>query len=236
MDDDDEWLSNRLEDMVKEYNKLDKIKKEKICVIQCGNETIDSKGKLVGYYLPQNCGNLKESIKKIGAKTPSSAFLFKKDILKKVGEFSEDLISGIDHDIWMKLAINDCYNLCIKKSLVRIYKEPIITMMTNTDKRIKGIKQYVNKWENTYIEWFGKEKAIEHKKEYFSNVISGLVAEKILTKNYKEAVKAYKEIVKYNDSSLQSLKYLKGVFVAILREKLSYELKQKIKQLRFLDA
>lgn len=232
LDDDDEWLPNRLEEQVKEFERLKNNEKEKICVIQCGNETIDEKGNLIGYYLPQNCGNLQESIKKIGAKTPSSAFLFRKNVLEKMGGFSEDLISGIDHDIWMKLAINNCYNLCVKKPLVRIYKEPIETMMTNTNKRILGIKQYVDKWEEVYKNWFGEKEGMEYKRNYFSEVISGLVAQKILSREFKDAFVAFKSILQMNKYFFKSLKYFKLIFLAILREELPYKAKQFLKRFK----
>ena len=230
LDDDDEWLPSRLEEQVKAYENIESSLKENIACVQCGNETFNIAGKSVGSYLPQNCGNLKKSIIKIGAKTPSSCFLFRKSALEQVNGFSEELISGVDHDIWMKLAVGGYDNLCVKKLLVKIYQEPIVTMMTNTDKRIKGIKQYVEKWTPTYIEWFGELKGKKYAKEYFSNVISGLVAQKIMTRDFGEAKKAFNGIVEFNNSLLSSLKYIKPIVIVILREKLPLSLKKLIKK------
>lgn len=231
LDDDDQWLENRLSEQVNAYNSIDESEKEKLCCIQCGNETFNKNGNSIGVYLPQNCGNLKESIMSIGAKTPSSSFLFKKSALEKVNGFSEDLISGVDHDIWMKLAVEGYNNLCLKKALVKIYQEPIETMMTNTDKRIIGISQYTLKWQPTYIEWFGEKEGIVYSKNYYSYVISGLVAQKLLIGKYKEAIKASRSIISFNESLLFSLKYILTVFTIILREKLPLNLKKIIKKL-----
>ncbi len=196
LDDDDEWLPSRLKEQVKAYENIESNLQKNIACVQCGNETFNTAGKSVGSYLPQNCENLKESIMKIGAKTPSSCFLFKKNALEKIGGFSEELISGVDHDIWMKLAVAGYDNLCVKKILVKIYQEPIETMMTNTHKRIEGIKQYVEKWTPIYIEWFGGEKGKLYAEKYYANVIGGLVAHNIITKDYKNAKVAFSSILR----------------------------------------
>jgi GT2 family glycosyltransferase len=178
--------------------------------------------------LPKNNGKLAKSIQEIGAKTPSSSFLFKKEVLKKVDGFDEDLISGIDHDIWMKLAVAGYSNLIVPKPLVVIYEDQIETMMTNTKKRIAGIRQYVKKWTPTYKEWYGEKAGAIYAKRYFIRVIGGLAGQKLAGSQYKEGCIAAREIVFYagvnlylNLFALQTIvkRYLKFRFPILSRIK-----------------
>lgn len=229
LDDDDSWLNNRLEESVLVYKKCSLI--EKIACIQCGNETFDQFGKSIGVYLPLNCGNLKESIIKIGAKTPSSSFLFNTEVLTKVEGFSENLISGIDHDIWMKLAVEEYFNICVKKPLVRIYQEPIQTMMTNTQKRIIGLKQYTTKWKKTYQNWYGIEEGLQKIEDYYANVLSGLVVYHLQTFNFKDAKLVGDSILaNYTYKRIGNYKFILYVLLQLLKSCIPLKVKYFIKK------
>ena len=194
LDDDDEWMPNRLEEQVHCYKNLKPAEKESLSCIQCGAKKIDTKGYVTGIQLPINDGNLKESIKKHGASTPSSSFLFQKKALENVGGFDERLASGIDHDIWMKLAVAGYSTKALKKPLVIVREEPITTMMTNTEKRIQGITQYIGKWEPTYVEWYGEENGNKYAREYYSNVIGRLAGQKLAEHQFKQFYIAIRSI------------------------------------------
>ena len=186
LDDDDEWMPERLEEQVQCYQTLKPSEREKLACIQCGVKKINADGKITGIQLPLNDGNLKESIMKYGASTPSSSFLFRGEALIDIGGFDENLVSGIDHDIWMKLAVAGFSTKALKKPLVIIHQEPIETMMTNTEKRIKGITQYVEKWTPTFIEWFGAEKGNKYARDYYVNVIGRLAGNKLANHQFKQ--------------------------------------------------
>ncbi len=205
LDDDDQWLPERLEEQVQCYKNLKPEEKEKLACIQCGVKKIDVAGKVVGIQLPKNNGNLKESIIKYGASTPSSSFLFKKEALLKVGGFDENLISGIDHDIWMKLAVAGYKTKALKKPLVIIHQEPIETMMSNTEKRIKGITQYVEKWTPTFAEWYGEKKGNKYAKSYYTSVIGKLAGQKLADHQFQQFQTALKSIWKFTDRNLNCL-------------------------------
>ena len=65
--------------------------------------------------------------------------------LLSVNGFDEDLISGIDDDVWMSLAEAGYSNEVIPKPLVRIIRDDRHNMMGDTNRRVAGLDQYVNK-------------------------------------------------------------------------------------------
>lgn len=190
LDDDNEWLPDRLEESIKLLKSFDYSNIKNVACIQAGTYTCDSEGNIVNTSLPRNDGNLKKSIMKYGASTLQSSFFFKKEALDYVNGFDEKLVSGIDHDIWMKLAVADYETIGLKKSLVVIHQDNIETMMTNTDKRIEGILQYVDKWTPTYIDWFGEKEGQIYAKRYFTIVISRLVLSNLKLKRYRDVLKS----------------------------------------------
>jgi len=186
LDDDDEWLPTRLEEQVDRYLSLSPDQRRTLAAIQVGCKIVNSQGRQVGLNLPLNQGNLRDSIIRQGAATPSSCFMFVRSALLKVNGFDEDLISGIDHDIWMKLAVAGYSNEIVKKPLVVITGDDRRTMMSDTKRRVAGIAQYVDKWTPTYKEWFGGEAGEIYARKYFLNVICCLAGQKFAQRRFRD--------------------------------------------------
>jgi glycosyltransferase involved in cell wall biosynthesis len=190
LDDDDEWLPTRLEVQVDRLRSLSAEQKRRLAAIQVGAKILDREGRQVGVRLPANQGCLRESIIKLGAVTPSSSFLFVKSALEDVGGFDESLISGIDHDVWMKLAVAGYTNEIIEAPHVILYAHDRVTMMSSTQKRIEGLTRFIEKWTPTYIDWFGPESGRIYAKRYFIEIISKLAGKKIAERKFREAFTA----------------------------------------------
>ena len=179
LDDDDVWLPDRLREQMERYLSLPTERQNELGAIQVGCRVLDPAGRTISINLPRNQGNLRESIMREGAATPSSCFLFLRSALLRVSGFDEKLISGIDHDIWMKLAVAGYSNGIIRKPLVNVYKNDRQAMMTDTERRIAGIAQYVEKWTPTYKEWFGESEGDVYGRRYFIEVVSRLAGQKL---------------------------------------------------------
>jgi len=192
LDDDDEWLPTRLEEQIVRLRSLSPDQRRQLAAIQVGCEVLDGQGRHVSSSLPLNQGNLRDSIMSKGAATPSSSFLFVRSALLEVGGFDQDLISGIDHDIWMKLAVAGYSNEIIEKTLVVVRLDDRQTMMSNTNRRIAGISQYVEKWTPTYREWFGEKDGENYGKRYFIRVICGLAGQKLAHCRFRDGLSAGK--------------------------------------------
>ena len=190
LDDDDCWLPTRLEAQVQCWRDLPPDSRDAIAAIQVGCEILDERERHLGSAMPINSGGLRKSIIENGASTPSSCFLFARSALLSVGGFDETLISGIDHDIWMKLAVAGYSSAGIAKPLVVVYKDARHSMMSNTEQRIAGIRQYIHKWTPTYEEWFGAKAGQAYAQRYAIRVIGRLAGEKLVAGRVRECVLA----------------------------------------------
>ena len=194
LDDDDIWMPTRLESQVKHWESLPIEKRKQLACIQVGAELVDTNGNRLKIYLPKNHGNLKECIISDGAATISSCFLFVKKALLSVNGFDEDLISGIDDDVWMSLAEAGYSNEVIPKPLVRIIRDDRHNMMGDTNRRVAGLDQYVNKWLPVYKDWFGEIGGQKYGRRYFNSVISTLISQKFASKEYADGLSAFKAV------------------------------------------
>jgi glycosyltransferase involved in cell wall biosynthesis len=190
IDDDDEWLPSRLEAQLKRLRSLDEDDLQNLAALQVGAVILDRTGKQLGIRLPANQGNLRDSIIDIGAVTPSSSFLFVRSALESVGGFDETLINGIDHDVWMKLAVAGFRNEIIESPHVILYSDDRSTMMSSTDKRIAGLSRFIEKWQPTYEDWFGRRAGRRYAKRYFIGIISKLAGEKLANRRIREGLRA----------------------------------------------
>lgn len=194
LDDDDEWLPTRLHEQLSRYKTLTNEQRERLAAIQVGAKILDRDGREVGIRMPANQGNLRDSIIALGAVTPSSSFVFVKRALEDVGGFDESLISGIDHDIWMKLADAGYWNEIIEKPLVILYQDDRPTMMSSTEKRIAGLSAFIDKWTPTYVKWFGDSAGRRYAKRYFIEVIGRLAGKKYSENRLREGFLATKAV------------------------------------------
>jgi hypothetical protein len=118
--------------------------------------------------------------------------------LRDVGGFDESLSSSIDHDIWMSLATNGYHAIALDEPLVISYISGRESMMTDTEPRIEGVRQYVKKWTPIYKEWFGPEKGTQYGERYFARVITRLASEKVVNLEFTEAWRAIFAIFEYS--------------------------------------
>ena len=140
MDDDERWLNDKLElqyNLIKNYN-LDEI------MIYCGNLRIDNNGKWKEY-IPSARGKMSPQFFN-GYIISSSCIMIQRDILLSLGGHSENLMSCIDHDFWLKLSQAGFKMDYVPKGLVYTVKHNHMRMMDNTKERINGIKKFFNKW------------------------------------------------------------------------------------------
>lgn len=179
LDDDDEWLPNRLERQVAKLFSMPESARAEVAAIQVGCQVVDGYGRCIGVNLPVNQGSLRQSIMTYGAVTPSSSFLFLRTALLNVGGFDEHLVSGIDHDIWMQLAVGGYASEIVPEPLVIVHRSEGRTMMSSSAQRIEGVRQYVEKWTPTFEKWFGRQAGRLYGRRYFIDVLARLAAQKL---------------------------------------------------------
>jgi|TARA_B100000315_G_C14580875_1_gene590393 glycosyltransferase involved in cell wall biosynthesis len=100
IDDDDEWNTHFIEEFIKTASQYS----SDWCFV-CGYKYINNKGKVYDV-IPHYEGKLKDIIYQ-GYSPPVASQFYYLDTVKSVGGFNESVKSGIDHDLWIKLASRD---------------------------------------------------------------------------------------------------------------------------------
>ena len=217
LDDDDEWKPERLERQVEIIEELTSAERTNLGVVYCGVERQSPEGETLSISLPENEGNLADSIRDVGASTYPSTFLFRTDVLETIGGFDESLASSTDHDIWMQLAVGGYEARRAMDALVITYVSSRTQMTTNTASRIKGVRQYVEKWEPTYQDWFGDNEGTAYAHRYYARVISRLAATNFVSGNVQEFWTASCSIFEFSEETGYNISILfrnVGRFVA----------------------
>lgn len=207
LDDDDEWKPRRIERQVERLSELPAEQRERLAVVYCAIEAREN-GRVASVIRPENEGDLRAAIKRDGPSTLQSSFLFSKDALEAVGGFDEHLQSSVDHDIWLSLADHGYDAYTVPEALVVSYDDFADSMMTNTDSRIRGVRQFVEKWRPTYYEWFGKAAGERRLQRYFARIVGRLAAAKVVTGEFGDAQKATRAIFNESDEHVYNVRML----------------------------
>lgn len=188
LDDDDEWKPRRLERQVDLFMSLESEEQERLGVVYCPVETRYPDHVHVGTADELNQWNLRRAILEQGKLTitPSSG-LFAVEALREVGGFDETLASSIDHDIWMSLAHAGYDARVVDEPLVVNDKTGEETMVTNTEQRIRGIQQFVEKWEPVFVDWLGTNEGRRFARRYLVRVLGKLLRDSLSNRNWSGA-------------------------------------------------
>lgn len=145
LDDDDEYLPDKLEKQVKKIKEVP----DKVGLVYSGSEVIKASGNVTyRIYRPQFRGNVQQQLLLGSMVGGISTLLIKKECFMKVGLFDELLTSCQDWDMWKRIA--DYYEFdFVPEVLTRIYLHGL-QISTNLESMIRGRTRMVKK----YIEEF----------------------------------------------------------------------------------
>jgi len=150
VDDDDRWEPKFLEEFVtvaKFYNPM-------WCFV-CGNKYKNRKKRIINKY-PAYEGKLKDIIFQGYTPPVASQFYFTESLIN-IGCYNEKIKSGVDHDLWIRLAENDISvkSLCLPLSVPND-KLDLKNMTGVRQLRLKGIKSSLLIWQKQIEQTFGK--------------------------------------------------------------------------------
>jgi len=223
MDDDDLWDVSKIEHQV---NLLSKIKASKT-ICYCGCKTIDANNNITSINAPSIQGKIRNAIVNPGLKTiPSSSILNTKE-LNEIGGFDTDLKTGIDHDFWMKLAKHNFSAEYINKPLV-LAKQGDGQMTKDVNKRIVGIKKYLDKWRPELVKWYGVTVADRYIKKYYLCVIGNLGVEVYQGDDNSRSKKCFNATMKYSKVYFIFSKYFVAHIFGVECFKYLVRLKKKL--------
>lgn len=153
LDDDDEWVETKLEDMVPYLNK-------NISMVYCDFDYIDANGKKTILKKKKYEGLVYNELLYDNFIGGCSIPIINKEILLKVGMFDETMPSCQDIDVWLRIAKNFKIKH-VKKKLVHYYISNV-AITSNPKKRIDGWEKLIKKYDedmkvlpNCIIKWKG---------------------------------------------------------------------------------
>ncbi len=215
LDDDDEWRPNRVEVLVAKAEALCENEKNRFGVIHSSLETrFPNSSRAPKIQKAANAGFLKSAILREGVQTISSSPMFLTEALKRVGGFDEALTSGVDHDMWMSLAVGGYWCVAVEDSLVISYSRVNrFTMMNNATERIEGVDKFVRKWSPVFMDWYGERDGIRYAEKYFVNVIGYLLSFKVAERNFEGISDCFSAIMKCRNSRSHSCIVILKAFI-----------------------
>ena len=150
-DDDDEWEENFIEEFVKVAESYD----DNWC-FYCGCKYKNILGSTVSIVFDFK-GDMEQHVKD-GYTPPVASQFYSLESLKKVGGYNTDIKSGVDHDLWIRLAKIDIKIKSIPFALsIPNANAKQERMTTDYEKRINGIKNSLLIWKNDLEKIYGKE-------------------------------------------------------------------------------
>jgi len=151
MDDDERWLENKINlqcELIEYYD-------ENNVMIYCGNLKMNNNG-LFNEFIPSAKGKMIKYFFN-GYCIGSSCMLISRENLLSIGGHSENISSCIDHDLWLKLSIDGFIMDYVPRGLVYSVKHNNLRMMENIEERLRGIKEFFNKWKHIVKNITGSE-------------------------------------------------------------------------------
>lgn len=152
LDDDDQWVPEKLSLQMEAMQSSE----HQPCLVYNGEVRTEG-GKVVRESAPTAVGWMKDLIFN-GLVICSSSMLIPTEELRRIGGFSEDLKSCIDHDVWMKMAQAEFYMKPVERGLTIVPHrgDYEASRMTNRmDERFVGIEQFRTKWKDYVAENHG---------------------------------------------------------------------------------
>ena len=151
MDDDERWLKDKI---ALQFKLISSFNDDKI-MVYCGNIIMNNNGKRI-QYVPKARGEMLKYFFN-GYCIGSSCMMIPKELLLSIGGHSEDLTSCIDHDLWLKLSLAGFRMDFVPKGLVYSIKHTNLRMMEDIEERLKGINQFIKKWEKIVKDQAGQK-------------------------------------------------------------------------------
>lgn len=120
----------------------------------CGNR-IQKAGGVVLCTIPQMSGSLIHYIAQ-GYTPPVAGQFYSTSQLRRIGGFNEKIRSGVDHDLWLRLAFSGAKIWGLRKCLAcaNVNKKRA-SMTTSYENRVNNIRESLRVWRNDIVKYMG---------------------------------------------------------------------------------
>jgi glycosyltransferase involved in cell wall biosynthesis len=209
LDDDDEWLPDKLARQVVHVEGL-RYSPE---VVYCAAEVVSAGNELLGKLKPSLQGNIRDAIKKRGLHTIPSSCLFRRDALLRIDGYDEDLASHIDHDIWLKMARENFISDYLDDVLVKMYYHHGDRITLDDTTRMQAAHDFCKKWHRYLVEWFDEKDAHIYCSRFKARVL-GMLAWANLERGYRwKSIGQFLIAIRYHPSHGR---HIRGLFASLL--------------------
>ena len=214
LDDDDEWKPDSLKTRIELIEGLTVEEFNTLGVVYSGCEVRIIDENRITYNMPRIEGDIAKGIQKKGLNTIPSSGMFPRKVIEKIGGFDETLVSSVDHDIWMSLGQHGMQAFAVHEPLTITYaSKGRKQMVSDTNLRVKGVEQFLEKWESLYEDWFGLDVAQRKIQDYRTNVLGNLAAKKFFDKEFEDVKPLLFHIIKNNGLSTKQNIRLTQIFL-----------------------
>lgn len=150
-DDDDEWCSNFVEEFVTISKDFD----ERWCFC-CGTRNQNPLGGVTSCIPHYFEGSLRDYVRQ-GYTPPVGAQFYHLETLRRVGGYNKLVRSGVDHDLWIRLAREGINILTLPLALSWPNTNRKMERMTrNHEKRLARIQEALQIWRNDLVMMYGE--------------------------------------------------------------------------------
>lgn len=140
LDDDDEWLSDKLE---KQLSLFENSPKLKLGLVGCGVAVLNAKGdKLYEFKMPKTDDYIAELLRRNFIFT-SSCVVVKKEVFKNIGLHDERFRMGDDWDMWVRIAQNYAFDF-VHEPLTKYYRHE------NNASKLLSEENRIGEYENEF--------------------------------------------------------------------------------------
>jgi glycosyltransferase involved in cell wall biosynthesis len=182
-DDDDEWCSNFVEEFVKISKDFD----ERWCFC-CGTRNQNPLGGVTSCIPDHFKGSLRDYVKQ-GYTPPVGAQFYHLDTLKRVGGYNELVRSGVDHDLWIRLARDGVNISTLPLALSWPNTNQGMERMTrNHEMRLARIQEALRIWRNDLVGMYGEEFWEEFYRAYLQRETEKFVVDYIASFQFGRAL------------------------------------------------
>lgn len=139
LDDDDEWLPNKIEEQLKAFTSED------IALVYCGNKTMyDATGAVVENFPECVTENVYEKLLYSNFIGSTSFPLLRTSALRKIGGFDVEMQSAQDYDVWLRISKEFSVNV-VNMPLVLYHFHQGEQITKNPAKKIAGLERLAEK-------------------------------------------------------------------------------------------
>ncbi|BAB07432.1 glycosyltransferase family A protein [Halalkalibacterium halodurans] len=182
LDDDDEWMPDKLELQIKEFNQ-----NANVGLVYTGVEIIYNfnKRNIKYYSLPKKTGNLSKEILVANCIGTTSSVMVRKNLITECGMFDEKLKARQDYDLWIRVCQKTLVGV-VNKPLVRYYNYTTNKQISDDIKKYESAIEYID---NKYVDLYSKVSEEIRRKHRHSMTM--LIVNKALRNQSPKVARAY---------------------------------------------